>query len=60
MGAQSPTIRKWYMVLMVCDHWAVSYTPITAIFGWLTSGTLIKVAYARCPIAYKTNRLGLL
>ena len=33
------------MVLMVCDHRAVSYTPITAIFGSLTSSTPIKVAY---------------
>ena len=20
---------QWYIVLMVCDHWVVSYTPIT-------------------------------
>ena len=47
------------MVLMVCGHWAVSHAPITVIFGSPTPDTPIKVAYARCPIAYKTNRMGL-
>ena len=54
--AGRPTSRaiQWYTGLLVCDHWVVSYAPITVI-----SPVWVYHVALGVPHTYKTNPVGI-